>query len=54
MLAEQLWPYTAAETTEMGSQTPHYDFVSIDQKGFEKYKSKTLASLATSFMEYKG
>ena len=30
-----------------------YDFVFVDQKGFEKYKPDTLKELVSSFREYK-
>lgn len=40
---------TAAEDNER-----RYDFVFVDQPGFEKHTPGTFAALATSFMEYKG
>lgn len=42
---------TAAEAADGGSQT--YDFVFVDQTGFETHQPKTFGSLATSFREYK-
>ena len=30
-----------------------YDFVFVDQAGFEKHQPKTFASLSSSFTEYK-
>lgn len=44
---------TAAEAAEDGSQSQHYDFVFVDQEGFEKHKPETLQALAASFNEYK-
>ena len=44
---------TAAEAAEGGSKSPHYDFVFVDENGYEKHKPKTFASLAASFTEYK-
>ncbi|MEI8315577.1 MAG: DEAD/DEAH box helicase family protein [Verrucomicrobiota bacterium] len=32
---------------------PHYDFVFVDQNGFETHTPKTVAALAASFTEYK-
>ncbi len=40
----------AVETIE----SQRYDFLFIDQNGFEKHASKTFAALAASFTEYKG
>lgn len=45
---------TAAETAEGASPAPRYDFLFVDQQGFEKHSPKTLADLAASFTEYKG
>lgn len=42
---------TAAEQADGGLQ--RYDFVFVDQIGFEKHQPKTFASLATSFTEYR-
>jgi type III restriction enzyme len=39
---------TAAEETGQ-----HYDFLFVDQNGFEKHAPKTFAALAASFVEYR-
>jgi type III restriction enzyme len=44
---------TAAEAAEGGSPGRRYDFVFVDQTGFEKHAPKNFAALATSFTEYK-
>jgi len=44
---------TAAETAEGGAPGQRYDFVFVDQKGFEKHPPKSFAALAASFTEYK-
>lgn len=44
---------TAAEAAERGSPGQKYDFVFVDQIGFEKHAPKNFASLAASFTEYK-
>jgi type III restriction enzyme len=44
---------TAAEAAGGGSPGQRYDFVFVDQNGFEKHAPKTLAALAASFTEYK-
>ena len=31
-----------------------YDFVYVDQEGFEKYKPASFADVLTGFREYKG
>ncbi len=43
---------TTAEQEEGGNGT-RYDFLYVDQDGFEKHQPKTLADLAASFTEYK-
>lgn len=43
---------TAAETEEGGSGI-RYDFLYVDQDGFEKHGPRTVADLAASFTEYK-
>ncbi|MEI6277796.1 MAG: DEAD/DEAH box helicase family protein [Verrucomicrobiae bacterium] len=42
---------TAAEAADGGSQ--EYDFVFVDQTGFEKHAPKNFAALASSFTDYK-
>lgn len=44
---------TAAEKADGGSPGQCYDFVFVDQNGFEKHSPKTFAALAASFTEYK-
>lgn len=44
---------TTAEAAEGGSHGQQYDFVFVDQNGFEKHAPKDFASLAASFTEYK-
>ena len=44
---------TAAEAAEGGSPGQRYDFVFVDQIGFEKHAPKNFAALAASFTEYK-
>jgi type III restriction enzyme len=44
------WCADATAAEENGQQ---YDFVFVDQNGFERHAPKTFASLATSFTEYK-
>jgi type III restriction enzyme len=44
---------TAAEAAEGGSPGQRYDFVFVDQNGFEKHAPKNFAALAASFTEYK-
>jgi len=44
------WCADATAAEENGQQ---YDFVFVDQSGFEKNSPKTFASLVTSFTEYK-
>lgn len=44
------WCADATAAEENGTR---YDFVYVDQKGFEKHKPATLADLVTSFTEYK-
>jgi type III restriction enzyme len=41
----------AAEAADGGTQD--YDFVFVDQTGFEKHAPKSFSALATSFTEYK-
>jgi hypothetical protein len=43
----------AAEAAESGSPSQRYDFVSVDQTGFEKHAPKNFAARAASFTEYK-
>jgi len=45
---------TAAEAAEADSAGKQYDFVFVDQTGFEKHTPTTFAALAASFTEYKG
>ena len=42
-----------AEAAEGGSRGQQYDFVFVDQNGFETHTPKTVAALADSFTEYK-
>ena len=42
-----------ADATAAEENGIRYDFVYVDQVGFEKHKPATLADLATSFTEYK-
>jgi type III restriction enzyme len=42
---------TAAEKDDGGTQL--YDFVFVDQTGFETHQPKTFEALATSFTEFK-
>ena len=44
---------TEAEAAEGGSQGQQYDFVFVDQTGFDKHAPKTFAALAGCFTEYK-
>lgn len=44
---------TAAEAGEGGLPGRRYDFVFVDQTGFEKHQPKTLAALAAGFTEYR-
>jgi type III restriction enzyme len=44
---------TAAEATEGGSHGQRYDFVFVDQTGFEKHTPKNFAALTAGFTEYK-
>ncbi len=44
---------TAAEAAEGGSPGQRYDFVFVDENGFEKHAPKTFAALAASFTDYK-
>jgi len=44
---------TAAEAAEGGSPSQCYDFVFVDQTGFEKHAPKNFAALAASFTDYK-
>lgn len=44
---------TAAEAGEGGIPGRRYDFVFVDQIGFEKHQPKTFAALAASFTDYK-
>jgi type III restriction enzyme len=44
---------TAAEAAEGGAPGRRYDFVYVDQPGFEEHRPKTFAALAASFTEYK-
>jgi type III restriction enzyme len=44
---------TAAEAAEGGTPGQRYDFVFVDQLGFEKHEPKTFAALTASFTEYK-
>ncbi|MFH1969165.1 MAG: DEAD/DEAH box helicase family protein [Verrucomicrobiota bacterium] len=45
------WCAAATAAEENGQR---YDFVFVDQNGFEKHAPKTFAALAASFTEYKG
>jgi type III restriction enzyme len=45
---------TAAETAEGSTPCSRYDFVFVDQNGFEQHAPKTFASLVASFTEHKG
>lgn len=42
-----------ADATAAGENGTRYDFVYVDQAGFEKHKPATLADLTTSFTEYR-
>ena len=42
-----------AEAADDGSPGPRYDFVYVDQPGFEEHRPTTIAALAASFTEYK-
>ena len=44
------WCADATAAEENGTR---YDFVFVDELGFEKHKPKTFASLAAGFVEYK-
>ncbi|NJM54868.1 MAG: DEAD/DEAH box helicase family protein [Verrucomicrobiae bacterium] len=44
---------TAAEGADGGIAGRQYDFVFVDQNGFEKHQPKTFAALADSFTDYK-
>ena len=44
------WCEDATKAEENG---PRYDFVFVDQLGFEEHQPKTFAALAASFTEYK-
>lgn len=44
---------TAAESAEGGPTDRRYDFVYVDQPGFEEHRPTTFAALAASFTEYK-
>jgi type III restriction enzyme len=44
---------TAAESAEGGIPGRRYDFVFVDQTGFEKHQPKTFAALAAGFTEYR-
>ena len=44
---------TAAEAAEDGTLSQRYDFIFVDQIGFEKHSPKNFAALAASFTEYK-
>jgi type III restriction enzyme len=46
----QRWCADATAAEENGQR---YDFVFVDQNGFETHQPKTFAALATSFTEYK-
>ncbi|MHB8519309.1 MAG: hypothetical protein ACYDH9_01005 [Limisphaerales bacterium] len=57
LIPEQRW-FPADETmrataAEGGSPSQRYDFVFVDQTGFEKHTPKNFAALAASFTEYK-
>ncbi|HUZ06348.1 MAG TPA: type III restriction endonuclease subunit R, partial [Candidatus Paceibacterota bacterium] len=43
---------TAAEVAEGGSPGQRYNFIFVDQHGFEKHAPKNFAALAASFTEY--
>ena len=42
-----------ADATAAGENGTHYDFVYVDQDGFEKHKPVSFAGLTTSFLEYR-
>jgi len=42
-----------ADATAAGENGQQYDFVFVDQNGFEKHAPKNFAALAASFTEYK-
>ena len=44
---------TAAEASETGTSSKRYDFVFVDQVGFEKHNPGTFAALAASFTDYR-
>ncbi len=44
---------TAAEAADGGAPGRRYDFVYVDQPGFEEHRPKTFDALAASFTEYK-
>jgi len=44
---------TTAEKADGGSPGQQYDFLFVDQNGFEKHAPKTFAALAASFLEYR-
>lgn len=43
-----------ADATAAEEDGQRYDFVFVDQKGFEKHAPESFAALAASFTEYKG
>ena len=43
---------TAAEAIDSGNTGQQYDFVFVDQNGFEKHLPKDFTTLAASFTEY--
>lgn len=43
-----------ADATAAEENGQRYDFVFVDQVGFERHKPKTFASLAASFNDYRG
>ena len=45
---------TAAESAEGGANGRRYDFVFVDQEGFERHKLKTFAAFTASFTDYRG
>ena len=44
----------SAEATAAEENGPQYDFVFVDQIGFNRHAPKTFAALVASFTEYKG
>ena len=49
----KLWCEDATNAEKEEGATQRYDFVFVDQSGFETHEPKSFVSLATSFMEFK-